>query len=318
MSNLFTLPILSRLESAQTILIAGAGGGFDVFTGLPLYFALRAAGKTVHLANLSFSSLYATTGKRDSEALVTVTAETEGHLRYFPELHLTRWFRSRGEDVAIHCFDRTGARPIIAAYQRLCERLQPDAIVLVDGGTDSLMRGDEYGLGTPEEDSASIAAVDCLDVPTRLLVCLGFGVDTFHGISHAHFLEAVAELTKKDAFLGAWSMLPSMPEFVLYREACEYVQNIMFNHPSIVNTSILSAVEGHFGDFHANYRTEGSELFINPLMGLYWGFELAAVAERNLYLDQIRTTENYWDLKAAIALFRESVYEKRPWKALPM
>jgi len=37
-------------------------------------------------------------------------------------------------------------------------------------------------LGTPEEDIASIAAVHQLQLDTKLLVCLGFGVDTFHGV----------------------------------------------------------------------------------------------------------------------------------------
>ncbi len=49
------------------------------------------------------------------------------------------------------------------------------------------MRGDEPGLGTPEEDIASIAAVHQLALDAKLLVCLGFGVDTFHGVCHAHF-----------------------------------------------------------------------------------------------------------------------------------
>ena len=49
------LPILHLLEKSQSILIAGAGGGFDVFAGLPLYFALRDLGKNVHLANYSFT-----------------------------------------------------------------------------------------------------------------------------------------------------------------------------------------------------------------------------------------------------------------------
>jgi len=85
-------------------------------------------------------------------------------------------------------------------------------VVLIDGGTDSLVRGDEVGLGTLEEDIASIAAVDALDVPTRLLVCLGFGVDAYHGVSHAHVLEAVADLIRADSFLGAWSLTRDTPE----------------------------------------------------------------------------------------------------------
>jgi len=51
---MLTLPLHHELANTRTVLIAGAGGGFDVFSGLPLYFALTAAGKTVHLANLTF------------------------------------------------------------------------------------------------------------------------------------------------------------------------------------------------------------------------------------------------------------------------
>lgn len=57
--DLFTSPLLERLASARHILIAGGGGGFDVFSGLPLYFRLRELGKTVTLANLSFTHLEA-------------------------------------------------------------------------------------------------------------------------------------------------------------------------------------------------------------------------------------------------------------------
>jgi hypothetical protein len=55
--NTLLPPIFHRLESARRVLIAGMGGGFDVYCGLPLYFALREAGKEVFLANLSFSFL---------------------------------------------------------------------------------------------------------------------------------------------------------------------------------------------------------------------------------------------------------------------
>ena len=48
------LPIMDQLAGSQNVLIAGMGGGFDVFIGLPLYFTLRSMGKQVHLANYSF------------------------------------------------------------------------------------------------------------------------------------------------------------------------------------------------------------------------------------------------------------------------
>jgi len=316
------LPFFDTLADAKTILLAGAGGGFDIYSGIPLYFALRAAGKTVHLANLSFSTIYATKGRRIGEALVEVTADTVSQLRYFPEFHLAQYLQSAlGESIPIYCFDRVGARPITAAYRNLVAHLGGvDAVVLVDGGTDSLMRGDEVGLGTPQEDMVSICAVDALtEIATKLLVCIGFGADRYHGICHAQFLEAVAALVREGAFLGAWSLLPEMPEAKRLREAGEWVRLAMFNQPSIVTNSVLSAVEGRFGNYHETYRTEGSELFINPLMSLYWAFELGAVARRNLYLDAVRETESYTDLTLVIEAFRERIAgQTKEWQDLPM
>jgi hypothetical protein len=312
------LPFFAELEDANSILLAGAGGGFDIFTGLPLYFALRNAGKQVHLANLSFSDLFASDARVITPCLVEVTAKSYGPQYYFPEGYLAQWFRTRGEDVPIYCFERTGVKPITEGYQVLAKMLSVDAVILVDGGTDSLMRGDECGLGTPEEDIASIAAVDALDVRTKLLVCLGFGIDHFHGVCHGHVLEAVAELIKAGGFLGAWSILRETPEVELYREATEAVFSQMAHHPSIVNASILSAVDGQFGNYHATSRTAGSELFINPLMALYWGFRLETVAGRNLYLDAIRETRSYTGLTNAIYRFRASLSEEKPWTNIPL
>jgi hypothetical protein len=51
----------------------------------------------------------------------------------------------------VYAFPRVGPRSLTPAYLALTEHLDLDAIVLVDGGTDILMRGDEAGLGTPEE-----------------------------------------------------------------------------------------------------------------------------------------------------------------------
>jgi len=89
------IPAASILEKAETILLAGAGGGYDLYTGLPLYFALRAAGKTVHLANLSFATIYASTGKRIGPALVEINARTTANHAYFPELHLAKWLKDQ-------------------------------------------------------------------------------------------------------------------------------------------------------------------------------------------------------------------------------
>ena len=68
------LPLFRYLEGAEKILLAGAGGGFDVFSGLPLYFALKARGKNVSLASLSFSNLDGVDGPRLAPGVAEVSA----------------------------------------------------------------------------------------------------------------------------------------------------------------------------------------------------------------------------------------------------
>jgi hypothetical protein len=314
---LLRLPFFDEVEKAQNILIAGAGGGFDIFCGLPLYFALRSAGKNVSLGNLSFSNIAGSKARFLTPSLAEVTADTVGYEGYFPELHLARWFRERGEEVPIYSFEKVGVRPIREGYEKLVDELSLETIILVDGGTDSLMRGDEAGVGTPIEDMASIMAVDELAIPTKLLVCVGFGVDAFHGVCHAHFLEAVADITRNDGFLGMWSLTRDMPEVQLYRQAADFVHRIMESHPSIVTSSILSAIEGHFGDHHTTYRTQNSKLFINSLMTLMWCFQLRAVADRVLYPRTLAKTETVYDIQRIIEEFRYDV-RKKPYEDLPM
>jgi len=62
-ASLHQTPLFQRLAPAQRILIAGAGGGFDVLSGLPLFLTLKALGKTVYLANLTFTYVGATDAK---------------------------------------------------------------------------------------------------------------------------------------------------------------------------------------------------------------------------------------------------------------
>ena len=203
-------PLFDQLAASERILLAGAGGGFDVFSALPLYFALREAGKHVRLASLSFSYLGGSDAPMVAPALYEVAGDHAHALPYFPEAHLASWLAEAGDGEPIFCFDRRGLKILEEGYRHLVDAHGFDAVALVDGGTDSLMRGDEAGLDTPAEDAMSLLAVDALDVPRKLLACLGFGVDRYHGVCHAQYLEAVAALTVRGAFLGAFALTSEM------------------------------------------------------------------------------------------------------------
>jgi hypothetical protein len=89
-------PLFAALASSRSVLIAGAGGGFDVYAGLPLAIALWDAGVQVHLANLSFTQLELL----DLHAwaapdVAAVMPDTAGPRDYFPERTLARCTRSR-------------------------------------------------------------------------------------------------------------------------------------------------------------------------------------------------------------------------------
>lgn len=311
-------PLFERLERCERVLVAGAGGGFDVFSGLPIYFRLRELGKRVWLANCSFTNLAEVDAERVSDDVVAVTVESTGPRDYFPEGHLATWLSHRDHEGLVYAFEKNGAIPLTAAYRTIVDRHAIDAIVLVDGGTDILMRGDEAGLGTPQEDITSLCAVHAQAVATKLVACVGFGVDRFHGVCHAHFLENVAALSKAGAYLGVSALLAEAPEVRALVEAVDFVNERMPRSPSIVANSVVSSVLGDYGDVHRTERTKGGELWINPLISLCWAFDLDAVARRCLYLDGIAKTRTIWDVNVVIEAFRHHGAPRRPWRDIPV
>jgi hypothetical protein len=319
----FTLqepPFFARLRDARRVLVAGAGGGFDVYAGLPLALALGAAGKEVHLANLSFSDLYGLDLDVWLEQdVAAIRPDTAARGDYFPERTLARWLAEQGLPATVYAFPLTGVQPLRAAYRALVDRLGGvDAVVLVDGGTDILMRGDEHGLGTPEEDMASLAAVHGLEeIPQRLVACLGFGVDAHHGVSHSLVLENLAALDREGHYLGAFSLPRDSREGTLYLDAVAHAQRCTPAYPSIVNGSIAAAVRGHFGDVRFTERTKDSELFINPLMSLYFCVDAVGLARRNLCLDRLENTALMRQISSAIEEFRQELGRQRPPRAYP-
>jgi len=294
------IPILDRLTNCKNLLIAGMGGGFDVFCGLPIYFELKKHGINTHLANFSFSDIENLDfGIRLTKSLVGVTSKQERVYPYFPELHLANWFKEkRNEDTAVWCFHKTGAAPLTENYEILAKHLSLDGILLVDGGVDSLVRGDEAELGTAIEDLTSLYAVNQLTkIPVRLLACIGFGAE--QNLTHAHILENISSLTAAGGFLGACSLTPQMDSYQTYDDAVTYVQSNEFQDPSVINSSIVSAVRGHYGDYHLTEKTKRSKLWISPLMSLYWFFDFDEVVKQNMLLPEI----------AATMLFRDALYK---------
>ncbi|MEV0349305.1 hypothetical protein AB0H88_26305 [Nonomuraea sp. NPDC050680] len=111
---MFGTPLSARLERSSRILVAGAGGGLDVYAGLPLALSLREAGKEVHLANLSFSHLDAL--DLDVwlfEDVAEIRPDTTTRDWYFPEGCLARWLATHGQPSTVYAFPKVGVRPLL-------------------------------------------------------------------------------------------------------------------------------------------------------------------------------------------------------------
>ncbi len=320
------LPILDHVAESKNILIAGAGGGHDILAGLPVYFALREQDKTVHLANFSFSEfafvdLVSNPEKLLDDRLWGARPPQRRMIPYFPEGFLAEWFReARGEDVIVWMFRKSGAAPLAEAYAKLVAHLDIDAIILVDGGVDSIMRGNESGPGTLIEDTISLAAASTLkNVPVKLLACLGFGTEVEERVCHYHALENIAALAKAGGFLGSCALTPQMDAFQQFEAACRYLWDERDHPRSHITTRVIPAVHGEFGRFHMYPQDpllRGADVLISPLMSLCWFFDAHTVIAHNLLVNQLLHTRTVTEAIHLYKFIIESI-PLRPRKLLP-
>jgi hypothetical protein len=204
----------------------------------------------------------------------------------------------------VYVFGKAGFKTLKAGYEKLVKEHGIDTIILLDGGVDSLMRGDEEGCGSVFQDTLSLGVVDSLDVPTKILACVGFGTETEEGVCHYRALENIAALTKDGGFLGACALTESMEAFKHYENVCRKI----FAQPggrSHIHTRVIPAVHGEFGRYEMYDDADAcldllSDMpaFVSPLATIYWFFDVSAVARRNLLISAFANTVTYPEVDA--------------------
>jgi len=108
-----------------------------------------------------------------------------------------------------------------------------------------------------------------------------------------------------------------MPEARQYKDAVDFVNGKMEKR-SIVSNSIISALEGEYGDYHRTEHTKNSQLWINPLMTIYWCFELKAVVEKITYYDYIKDTDSVSAFMSGLRDYRSTLTKPRNTKRIPI
>ena len=310
------IPFFKEIESSQNILLAGAGGGFDITSGIPLYLYLRSQGKNVILANLSFTELAKIGSKEICPETYQITVKSKTQ-EYFPEKYILEWLRDvHNEKPIMYGFlHEVGVAPLRNAYKFFIQKHQIDTVVVVDGGTDSLMFGDESDVGTIIEDACTILAVEKAGAPRNYLVSVGFGVE--HNLNHHACLENIATLTKSGGYKGALSLTSDMPEGKAYLEITEYLNQKMPQKKSIVINSVASAMQGKYGNYHPTNRTKGTIQYINPLMPIQWFFRLEDIAQNIGFSDRVQDSQDMYDIVKAYRTYRATIIVRSD-KAIPL
>jgi hypothetical protein len=283
---------LSGTLRHKTVVLAGCGGGYDVFGALPLYFKLRELGARVILVNLSFvdrqsadAAVAGGLGTRLGEYLYRFTGYRDGvdglSARFFPEGRLAAELQQPVH--AILCHEDPSIQDIVDSYTTLLS-LPPetadspespetadtpesapavDALLLVDGGCDALMTGAETHLATPVEDMSHMCAVQRLPsslVAAKYLVVVGADVDCAHSIVEAE-LSARLQALESHLVCQPWQLEPTDNACQAYERVFMQCQPIN----SIVQSLILAAMHGERGLYTPQHLASRIEHNLVPL-----------------------------------------------------
>lgn len=309
--------------SIRTILLAGCGGGFDFVHTMLLYPELKAMGKRLIIGSYSFGSPEKIEGQtetvfqRDLALVKRVSGDSIPPPHYGPEVYVSSFLDARYPDDAPHFVYAYNARRFSIPnlrdfYSQIIAEHQIDAIVLVDGGSDSLMVGDEEGLGDPIEDAVSVAAVADLEgLKEKILLSISLGTDRYLHVSDASSLRAVAELTRSGGFLGSVSIEPASAAHEFYKACIQHIyQRQTFR--SVHVGMIMAAIEGFFAAEAmppelAESRASQEHMFIWPVMAVLWAFDINAVDQRSQLTGWLRQQEDLSEYIVTLFSEREKI-----------
>lgn len=227
---------------------------------------------------------------------------------YFPEYEL-----SRELGTYVYAFHGDlGAIGIKEGLKEIIMNNDINTVVAVDGGTDSLMIGNEIietcvrirvdnkdqddtylrkpGVGTPHEDMVTLSVINALykelllttqSINTYLYI-LGYNIDLMHGVSDENVQERILELISINAFLGAYHLLN-------HPESAHSYEKVLANcspENSWINSLVCASLRGETQQIFLKNRGT-SKLPVSPFMAIYFGFDLPSVVSLK-----------YWDMNA--------------------
>lgn len=281
------ISVNKKLENSKSILIVGAGGGSDILCGIPLYYTFLKQGKNVHLANLTHTDLKTIHQHTDPIILepnvVGANSIIKSPSQNYVEGYLSQFFKATlNQDKIVWMLNRTHVQDLKKAFERLVAHLEIDAIVLVDGGIDSIMRGDEgKNMLTSNfvETTLLLATIQNME-----LICDNlFLVSCNTNLNYQNILgKNISLLSSQGGFYGSCSIVSYMNSYKLMKSADLYLE-----HNNIA-TSVKYFIKCIDSNFEDDEEKNGlvQFLFFNPV----------ALAYNNVIVHKILDTNSYYDI----------------------
>ncbi len=293
------ISISKKLENCNNILIVGAGGGSDILCGLPLYYSFLKQGKKVHLANLTHTDFK--TINEHAEPIVLnnsvfgATSLIKVPSQNYVEGYLSQYFKSAlNEEKTVWMINRTHISELKKAFERLVEHLKIDGIVLVDGGVDSIMRGDEgKEILTNKfiDTSLVLSIVQQMEMMSDKII---FAACNDNSKNSRIINNNISNISLQGGFFGGCYVVDYMNSYKLMKSAYMY-ENINGN----ILPNIKKFIKLTDSDFEEGDEKLGlvQYLFFNP----------QALVYNNVVIHKVLDASSYYDIIQIIAPFINKV-----------
>jgi hypothetical protein len=291
----------------KNILIWGCGGGYDIYCGLVMYFDLIKT-NNVRLGSFSFTRSELLTKFDGPDPNCFIIDHTKHHFdssTYFPEWilskHIGQSVYAVSTDIHLDSYEKS-IRNIIA-------KDKIDVVIVVDGGCDAVLTGLEEDLATPVEDMMTVYVVNKLKkeglIQSAYLTCLGATVER---VNYSDFEQAVERIGQNNGFVNSISLRDLYLSDKPGREhVVKYMDIFKRSNPtnSIINSSVVSAIEGFEGQYEnplLQNRISLKQNFptLNKNTSILWVFDLETVAKEVIYLDRLDVLKDTDDIDAFI------------------
>lgn len=295
----FDLKLDNHDIETDHVMLLGCGGGYDIFTGLPIYFNIcDKQSKCPVLVSFSFTNIDLLEPFKVTDECYKI--QYDGSVKdelYFPEYHLSQHL---GQPVYAISTDTS-----ISKYKKVLKHIinihKIDTIIAVDGGCDSMMFGMEEELGTPVEDMMTIFILHKLKqegfIKHTYLSCLGTSVELISYndfIKNCQTIKTQTKLVNKIDLVNIFQNKSIGWEYISkYIDVFKKCQT----HNSIINSSIVAALEGHTGRYENPLTGNRISLKKNyPLLdettAELWIFDLDTVANNIIYLSKLEELDS--------------------------